>query len=702
MPYMPLPNQPQKKKKNAKKLTPHALFSRRVTVLTSVFVVICIVYLSILITLQVTGNSYMVYKDKTDLPEGLTEQTVTIQAMRGEIYDCHGLPLVTNRYSYDLTLDYDPFFTELGVSVRNQTLLQLAEPFSSAEAGTLCENFFPLFGSYPDLTYSDQAQDENSTVAKKLSKVLIKNELSPTASADALVAYYVNKYSLGARVDGIPAYSNEQITQLIRLYYDMDVCDFGGTAAEYVLAKDVSAAVISANKENALPGVRFIVRSERIYHYPGYASHILGRVNQIFAEDWDYYNALGYPMDAIVGVSGCESAFESILHGTDGQMTIILDANGRTVSSEVIKQPIAGQDVRLTIDIKLQIAAEDALRARLEQEGSSSVKGSVVAIDPNSGAYLAIASAPTFDASTFQEDYDRLASDKNLPMFNRALSGVYNPGKLLHLRTAVAGLTEKIVTPSSLWKDQNALTVEGHTVLCPLLYVQDDSHGLLGVSTALIDGCDVFFGQLGLKIGQQKMNQYETLLGFGQKTGIEIAEGEGSVSSLNADKNLLLFKAAIGESDLTCTPAQLCASLASIVSGGTRYRGHLLYEIRNFTSGDVVHRTPKELMSFYTLTEENKQLLIRTMEQLAQKNDALSEQSDRLKNAGISLGCIGASAPSGTSEPDHAILLAYGLPTVQTSGNNYGAISVCVVLENGVDPSSASSVVSSVMNEYYK
>ncbi|MBE6660427.1 MAG: hypothetical protein E7605_03390 [Ruminococcaceae bacterium] len=702
MSQIPLPKKEEKKKKSGKKLTPHALFSRRLTILASVFIVVCIVYLSILITLQVTGNAYMVYRDKTNLPDGLTEQTVTIQAMRGEIYDRNGLPLVTNRYSYDLTLDYQPFFKEMGVSVRNKTLLSLVEPFSADENGKLCEDSFPLSGTYPDLSYSDEAMDTDSKISKRLNQVLIRNELSTNASAGALVSYYVNKYSLGARIDGIPAYTDEQITTLIRLYYDMDVRDFGGNAAEYVLASNVSAAVISANKENAISGVRVVVRSERIYHYPGYASHILGRVNKIFAEDWDYYNALGYPMDAIVGVSGCESAFEHILHGTDGQMKILVDENGRTVSSEIIKQPAAGQDVRLTIDIRLQIVAEDALRERLELETSNSRKGAVVVTDPDSGAYLAIASAPTFDASSFSEDYEDLAADKDLPMFNRALSGVYYPGKLMQLRTALAGLNENIVTPSSLWKDQNALTVDGYTVICPLLYMQDDSHGYLGVSTALIDGCDVFFGQLGLKIGQEKLQTYETMLGFGQATGIEIAEGEGSISSFDPNRQLPLFKAAIGESDLTSTPAQLCSAFASIVNGGTRYRGHLLYEIRNFTSGDVVQKTPKELLSFFTISQENKQLLIRAMGQMAQKDAILSAQYAKLKPQGVSFGCIGASAPSGTSEPAHAVLLAFGTPEVQTSGNQKGSIAVCVVLENEVYPNSAASVVTAVMDAFYQ
>ena len=700
MSHMPLPSRRPKQKKSGYKPTPHVLFSRRVTILTTVFVVVCLIYLSILISLQAKGNAFSVYKDTDGLPDGLTAQAVTIQAMRGEIYDRNGVPLVTNHYSYDLTLQYHTFVSEQSIAAQNKTLLRLTEQLTSPEAGELCAHSFALTGTYPDLSYSDEAMDKSSDVYADLQTLLARLELSPTASADALVAYYVNTYSLGARLDGIPAYTNEQITTLIRLYYDMDVLDFGGAASEYTLAKNVSAAIVASTKESALPGVSVVVRSERIYHYPGYASHILGRVNKIFAEDWDYYNALGYPMDAIVGVSGCESAFENILHGADGQMSITVDETGRTVSSEITKQPVAGQDIRLSIDIKLQIAAEDALRAHLDSHNRPT-KGAVVVMDPNTGAYLAIASAPTFGASRFGEEYEDLAADPLLPMFNRALSGVYYPGKLMQLRSAVAGLNERIVTPASLWRDQNSLTAGSYTVLCPKLYTQDVSHGYLGLSTALEDGCDVFFGLLGQKIGSHTMSQYETLLGFGQSTGVEIAEGQGNISSLSQNNDAALLKAAIGESDLMCTPAQLCNMLATIVNGGTRYRGHLLYEIRNFTSGDVVNRTQKEAVAYFKLGEDNKLLLLRTMSQIMQDDPTFADEIAALRMQGIGAGCIGTIAPSGTTAEDHTMLLAYGVPTVQTSANKESSVAISVVLENRVDTAAAADIVSAVLHSYY-
>jgi cell division protein FtsI/penicillin-binding protein 2 len=329
------------------------------------FVAVCLVYCAILITLQAKGNAFYIFKDKPDVPKGTTVKTVAVQAMRGEIYDRNGVPLVTNLYSYDLTLDHDPFVTTQGLSVRHRVLLSLMEHLTQPGSGQLTEDSFPLVGTYPDLSYSEEAKDPSTTVGRRLGILLSRVGLPEGASADALVSYYVNHYSLNTRVDGIPSYTGEEITSLLRIYYDMDLCQFGDASSEYTLAKGVSAALISAAKETDMVGVRFVVRSERVYHYPGYASHILGRVNKIFAEDWDYYNSLGYPMNAIVGVSGCEAAFESILHGTDGELELYVDEQGRVVSSRVTKEAVAGQDIRLTIDINLQMAAEDALREKL-------------------------------------------------------------------------------------------------------------------------------------------------------------------------------------------------------------------------------------------------------------------------------------------------------------------------------------------------
>ena len=696
MSIAPIPKKNKKTKKHRPALSLHAKFSRRATMLASFFVAVCLVYCAILVTLGARGNAFYVFKEKPDVPAGTTAQTVVVQAMRGEIYDRNGVPLVTNLYSYDLTLDYDPFMTGVGVSVRNTVLLSLAEQISAQNGGQLTEDSFPLTGTYPNLSYSEEALDPTTTIGRRLGVLLSRVGLPSSASASTLVSYYVNLYGLNARVDGIPSYTGEEITTLIRLYYDMDLCQFGGALSEYVMAKNVSASVISSAKEMSLTGIRFVVRSERVYHYPGYASHILGRVNKIFAEDWDYYNSLGYPMNAIVGVSGCEAAFESILHGTDGELEIYVDENGHTVSSRVIKEAVAGQDIRLTIDINVQIATENALRDKLSPTGG---KGSAVVVEPETGAYLAIASYPTFDLTNFSEQYTDLSADPNLPMLNRALSGLYLAGDLSKLTTAVAGLGEGKVTASTLIEDHGSLSVGNQTVLCPLLYKQDTAHGLLGLSTALADKCDVFFGKLGQLVGSDKLKVYETLFGLGQKTGIEIGEGTGTASTLSIDDELALLRASIGQSDASMTPAQMSRLMSMLINGGVRYRGHILYDVRNFTSGDVVNKTQPEVLSTFDLTAEGRQLLLKTLSGLAKRNASMAVCEAELSLMGLTMGYYGSTAPSGTVANDHAMLLAFATPTVGEGDSS--SVAVSVVVENGGEPDAYSSVVTAILRGYY-
>ena len=696
---MPQPLYQRKKRKKRKiKCTPHAVFSRRITMLSGFFVAVCMVYAVILISLQARGNAYAIYKEKPSVPAGYTVQTVTLQAVRGEIYDRNGKPLVTNVYAYDLVLHHDPFVTDQGIAVRNASLLTLLSYLSTPDAGELTEDSFPLSGVYPDVTYNQEALDGDSIVAERLGKLLSRLGMSKKTTAGALAQYYVKTYSLDAHLDGVPLYTGEEITKLIRLYYDMDLCRFGSDTVEYTLAKGVSASVLAANKESPLTGVEFIVRAERVYHYPGYASHILGRVGKIFAEDWEYYNSLGYPMNAIVGVAGCESSFESILHGVDGQMQITKDERGQTVSSTVIKQPVAGQDIRLTIDIDTQIAAEDSLRDQLNQTGLK--KGAVIATDPDTGECIALASAPSFDISLFNENYDQLASDPASPLLNRALSGLYFPGKLMQLCTGVAGVSTGLVYPSTVWIDSGVFKVEGYTLLCPMLIQTDVSHGFINPSTALVDKCDIFFGKLAQLLGLDRYVFYESLLGFGQKTGIELSEEEGSASSIIKDSEAALLKAALGEGDTVCTPAQLCAMLSSIVGGGKRYSSHLLYEVRDFTSGDVTQKAQPTLLCEYALTKEGRMLFLDAMRDAMAKSGRLGQMVDDLRMIGVQAGCFGASVPSGNGATDHAVMLAYSTPVILLTEQPPSDICVAVIVENGGNETVAEPVIEAVLREW--
>ncbi len=696
MAYTSVPGGNRRKKKHTRRppATPRVIFTRRLSLIVLCFCAICVVYTALLIAFGATGNAFSIFR-RPELPTGATTKTVTIQAVRGEIYDRNGKPLVTNRSSYDLMLDHAPLMTTTSAERRNRALLSAVSLLRTEADGTLSEEYVPFEGVYPAFSYTEQAKDPNSTTATKLKILLARLELSSTASPGTLASYYVNKYALSATLDGIPAYTDEEITTLIKIYYRMDLCRFGTDTAEYTLIENASASVVAASLELGVTGLRVQMRSERVYHYPGYASHLLGRVNKIFAEDWEYYNAQGYPMNAIVGVSGCESAFEQILRGSDGQMKVTVDGTGKTVSSEILKEPIAGKDIRLTIDIDLQVLAEDTLRAQVGENG----KGAVVVNDPTTGACLAIASAPSYDLRNFSENYNYLASDPLSPLLNRALSSVYAPGKLLSLGAAAAGLETGALQSSTMWYDTGTLTYNGGVVLCPLLYTQDTGHGYLGLSTALVDGCEVFLGQLGLRLGATKLSNYEAAFGLGQKTGLELSEGAGTTSTLLTDDQEQAVMATLGLSNARMTPAQMNAYLSTIISGGSRYRTYLLQEVRSYTGGDVISQAVPTVIGQVSLHDSTRTLLLRALRDIAEKDARLSPLQQTLSVSNVEFGALLTSSPASIGGTSNGLCVAYGRPILSTASSTK-SITVSVVIE-GAEPQAATPVIEAVFGSFY-
>lgn len=370
---------------------PRSVFVRRSAIVLITFVVGCLCFAGILIALQAKGNAFSVFRDKKTGEGETVEQTVTLQATRGEIYDRNGQPLITNRFLYDFGLDYEAFLSSGGIHDRNRLLLSLLDALDAAveEGDTLTfpEDYFPLEGTYPSLTLRAETKDSDSAIHYQLSRVCAKRGLSmQNLRADSLVSSYINTYALNAQIDGIPVYTNAQIDRLLRVLYDMDRCNFEENGY-YTLAKDVSSAFIAQRKQTPSPWAVISVRTQRVRHYEGYA-HILGTVSSVQHKlsPVAYYNAQGYPMDALVGASGCESAFESLLHGEDGQLLLTRDDEGKIVSRTITVAPSAGQNLRLSLDIAAQTHIEDAMN-------TTHSTGAVVVIDSRSGAILTLVSA---------------------------------------------------------------------------------------------------------------------------------------------------------------------------------------------------------------------------------------------------------------------------------------------------------------------
>lgn len=684
------------------------IFRNRVIMLLGVFCFVIMLYSINLIALQAAGNAYSIF-DPEPVPVAAKTEIVTLQAPRGEIYDRSGNKLVSNLTTYNASLDYTALFALGGVEQRNRALLDLLDALSSVPEGEnlpeFCEEFFPFEGEYPNLRLSAAAKDPSSRVASELKKTLAFIG-TPDISAQKIVQYYVSIYQLDARVDGVPVYTDQEILSLLRLYYNMDRCAFSPSCS-YALASEISTSVLDAVQAKRIQGLQFTATQKRAYLYPTYASHLLGELSATTADDQLFCNASGYPVNQIKGKSGCEASFEQLLRGTDGEMQVVYDAYGAVISREILRDPIAGLDVYLTIDIALQKAAEDALRVNVStvantgkpMAGADCNAGSVVAVDPSTGEVLAMASYPTYNDIILSED------DDTSPYLNRATSALYQPGELFHVVTALCGLDSFEIDATTMLPDSGDY---GQGIVCPLYQKYGDAHQSLNVSTALTDGCNVFFATLGQKLSISDLEKQATVLGFGKACGIEIPESVGSVAGpayrtsagLTPWDAAMLPQAAVGLSDNRVTPLQLCSALSVLLEDGNRHAMRLFQDARSYVSGTIMEQGRDQLLSHTYLNDSDVALILDSMRSAARANTLLMTKTVSLQQRNIAVGFLGSSVMAGTKSSEHAILLSYA--SENNSGTERGKqIVVCVTLEHGANPTLASPTAAAVLEQYY-
>ncbi len=653
--------------------------------LCAVFVAVCLFYIIRLGTLELTGENIGGHKQ-----DGTTERTVTVQAVRGQIYDRNGTPLVTNTYSYSLTVDYAVLPTEN--DARNAILLSALHMLETCgDTGKFATNRFPFAGHYPNYTYSDAVSDpESADHAKFLSVVKnnglrreavlrIKDERRMNASeandyydahplesipAERLVRYFVKEYGLDA-VDGNGQrlYGNADIDRLFRILWGMEATGFS-RVNDYVMASGISIDTVTHELELGLAGIGFSTSVTRVYNYPGYASHILGQTGPIYAEEWEDYKAEGYDMNAIVGKSGCEAAFESYLRGRDGVKVIVEDRAGNIVNEYMKVEPVAGQDVYLTIDIDLQIAAEEALKENIlaiqstyDREDCRS--GAIVAMDPRNGELLALASYPTYDLTTYNHNYNELAADTAQPLLNRALYGVYAPGSTFKPLVAVAALNEGIVNAGTLLECAGTYTY--YQSYQPDCWIHNSSsstvkqHGWLNAADALKVSCNCYFFEAGRLLGIDRMNRYSALAGFGQSTGIELGETVGALAG-PAHRDAVdgmewqatdTIAAAIGQSDNAFTPLQIGVATSTIVNGGSRYAAHLLLRVRDFATRTDTHVTQPSVVDTIPMSASTCDTVLSGMEAVITSSAQISRY---MKNIPVRV-----AGKTGTAQTGNAV-----------------------------------------------
>lgn len=646
----------------------------------ALFVGIMIFYVIMMAKVQIDGPA----TERTD-PDVAYTRTVSVSGLRGEIYDRNGTLIVGNNSSYDLLFEYGsiPDTTpELNASI----LDALRAIHATGNAHCLSLEYYAFSGEYPELEYCAAIGDKSSEEYRALSRILDANMLDADTDAKTLVEHLTKKYKLDPLI-----YSQDEIDALLRVRYEMERIRFG-TYTPLVLAKNVGLELVSFVEEADIDGVNFKVNSEREYKFPGYASHILGRLGKIQAEDAEYYSELGYPMDAYVGTSGCEQLFEGYLRGQDGKMEISYDASGNVIGKRFITDPISGNDVYLTIDIELQIAAEDALKKNIESL-EFATSGATLALDPKDNGILAIASYPTYDLTQFgsQEYYDSLLADPNKPLLDRALLGQYAPGSIYKLGASIAALESGTITPSTLLNCTGVYPGYHHPTCLGV-------HGDLGVVRAIGVSCNCFFYEIGHRLGIDAISPYTKALGLGSATGIELPERTGSVAGTELreqnggvwDKGDNL-SAAIGQSDHTYTPLQIGVYLSSITARGTRQSAHLLHSVRKFYTKEIVYEYTGAVLETTAISDTTYNTVISGMKAVVNESATLSRLFSSLDVTVA--GKTGTAQVTGKKD--------YSLFAGVANVDNPDIVGVCVI-EQGVNSANAATTVSDIFKAFYE
>src|SRR5438445_4897806 len=338
-------------------------------------------------------------------------------------------------------------------------------------------------------------------------------------------------------------------------------------------------AFVEAHK-NELPELDTIMAHRRLYPRNGFMAHLVGYVGEVSEEmlnqaRWELYN----PGD-VVGKSGAELEYNPILMGKNGYRRAIVNSRGKEVGRLDETPAVPGKQLKLTIDIELQIAAEQALGGK---------NGAIVAMDPRNGEILAMVSRPTFDPNDFsirisRDEWTKLVNDPDHPLLNKAIQAQLAPGSVFKIIMATAGLQEGIAQDMKVTCNGGA-NFYGRYFKCWVV-ADHRVHGLVDISKGIYQSCDVFFYTLAQKLGIQRIAKYATAFGLGQKTGVDLPQ-EASGVMPSEEWKLRNFKqkwyagetisVGIGQGAVAVTPIQLARAIAGITSGGVLRRPHVAF-----------------------------------------------------------------------------------------------------------------------------
>ncbi len=442
---------------------------------------------------------------------------------------------------------------------------------------------------------------------------------------------------------------------------------------------DVTPDIVSIIEEqkSSYPGVVIEVTPIRDYILKQEGAHTFGYVSEINDTELEKMKDQGYKSGDIIGKFGLEKVYDKELRGENGGQQVEVDVSGKPVQILGRKEPVPGDDLELTIDIKLQQAAEKAVDDQLTQIGAHAA--AAVVMNPQTGEILAMVSRPAFDPNLFahgisSKDWNQLNNNPYHPMDNKTITGEYPPGSTFKIVTGTAALTEGVVTPDEQIFDS------GHHWIIPKGNADGEALGWLNFRTALAHSDNVYFYEMGNRLGIDRLEKYARMFGLGQKTGIDLPyEATGLVANRRyKEKNFddgewylsETFDAAIGQGFNLVTPLQAAMVMGEIAADGKRYKPHVVNRILA-PDGSVVKEFQPELLSQLDVPEEDIKLVQDGLHDVTKYGTAASSFR------GFTVDIAGKTGTAENSQGrDHGWFVAYG-PFDNPN------IVVAVIVENG-------------------
>lgn len=696
----------------------------RFRVMAAMALAVLAIYLVVLFNTQVVHHEEYLAK---------SIQTITrmenVEASRGIITDRSGRTLVTNQSTYSLT--FDASLLKPGEN-QNDAILRLVT--LCRDQGVAWEDNLPLsldgaahftvdtltdtqksrFFSYlrdlkptrellaayvrqhPELlkppkegeTALDPATAKDTELLKQTNSAALTNSLLLNAGVTPAKLFDWMREDMKLSDD----YSDSDARLILGVRYELKLRKLGANNNAYVLAQNVDVAFCSLISDGQFQGAK-IIRSSARQYATTYATHILGTVGRIpdYTDEW---KDRGYLMDDTVGLSGAEAAFEDYLRGTDGKQMISVNSDGKITGEYYSVEPRSGYTVELTIDLDLQQSVEDALASAVEslnaKDGLDSRGAAAAVVKVGTGEILSLASYPTFDLSTWRQDYAELSSDPATPMLNRAASSAYAPGSTLKPATAVAALESGATTPSETLFDTGYWKYPSTTWNGGTWCWKHSGHGKVNATTAITNSCNYYFAEMGYRMGLDTLNEYYSALGLGEPTGIEIGEKTGRQATNEGGSNQAPW-AAYGQADQLYTPLQLANYIATLVSGGQHCPAHLLKSVKSYDNSEIIATGDTTPLNTLNISDSTLQAVKKGMYGYTQPGGMVYSY---FKDCIVSAGAKTGTAQLGGGLKNNGVFVAF-------APYDDPEIAIALVLEKGDAGAALASTAVTILNSYF-